>query len=65
MQATLRKLREQEREIKEQQRQIQELTFGIAIKEAHVQNLQHAATISRTPSLPPALSAITETPGPH
>jgi hypothetical protein len=63
--ATLRKLKEQERKIKEQQRQIQELTFGMAIKEAHVQNLQHAATISRTPSLPPALSAITETPGPH
>jgi hypothetical protein len=62
---TLRKLREEEREIKEQQRQIQELTFGMAIKEAHAQNLQHAATISRTPSLPQALSAITETPGPH
>jgi hypothetical protein len=38
----------------------------MAIKEAHVKNLQHAATISRTPSLPPpSLSASTETPGRH
>jgi hypothetical protein len=63
--ATLRKLKEQEREIKEKQRQIEELTFGMNIKEAQVKNLQYAATISRTPSLPPSLSASTETPGPH
>ncbi len=40
---------EQGREIKEQQRQIQELHFDLPIKEAHVLNLQHAATIPRTP----------------
>ncbi len=28
-------------------------------------NLQHAATIPRTPSLPPATTILTETPGPH
>ncbi len=28
-------------------------------------NLQHAATITRTPSLPPATTVLTETPGPH
>jgi hypothetical protein len=61
--ATLRKLKDQEREIKEQQRQIRELTFDLSIKEAHVLNLQHAETISRTPSLPPATTVLTETHG--
>ena len=37
--ATLRKLKEQEREIKEKQRQIEELTFGMNIKEAQIKNL--------------------------
>jgi hypothetical protein len=60
--ATLRKLQEQEREIKAQQRKIQELTFTIAIQDAHTQNVKASETISRTPSAPPAL---TETPGPH
>ena len=63
--ATLKKLKEQEREIKEHQRQIQELHFDLSIKEAQVLNLQHAATITRTPSLPPATTVLTETPGPH
>jgi hypothetical protein len=63
--ATLRKLKDQEREIKEQQRQIQELHFDLSIKEAHVLNFQHAATITRTPSLPPATTVLTKTPGPH
>ena len=62
---TLRKLKEQEREIKEQQRQIQELHFDLSIKEEHVLNLQHAATIPRTPSLPPTTTLLTEAPGPH
>ena len=56
--ATLRKLKDQEREIKEQQRQIQEL-LDLSIKEAHVLNLQHAATITCTPSLPPATTVLT------
>ena len=60
--ATLRKLQEQEREIKAQQRKIQELTFTIAIQDAHTQNVKASEKISRTPSAPPAL---TETPGPH
>ena len=60
--ATLRKLQEQEREIKAQQRKIQELTFTIAIQDAHTQNVKASEQISRTPSAPPAL---TETPGPH
>jgi hypothetical protein len=38
--ATLRKLQEQEREIKAQQRKIQELTFTIAIQDAHTQNVK-------------------------
>jgi hypothetical protein len=63
--ATLRKLKDQERDIKKQQRQIRELTFDLSIKEAHVLNLQHAETISRTSSLPPATTVLTETPGPH
>jgi hypothetical protein len=63
--ATLRKLKDQEKGIKEQQRQIQELYFDLSIKEAHVLNLQHEATITRTPSLPPATAVLTETPGPH
>jgi hypothetical protein len=58
--ATLRKLKEQEREIKEQQRQIQERTFDLSIKEAHVLNLKHAETISRTPSLPPATTVLAQ-----
>ena len=60
--ATLRKLQEAEKELKAQQRKIQELTFNLDIQDAHIENLRHAATISRTPSAPPAL---TETPGPH
>ena len=60
--ATLRKLQEQEREIKAQQRKIQELTFTIAIQDAHTQNVKASEAIPRTPSAPPAL---TETPGPH
>jgi len=60
--ATLRKLQEQEREIKAQQRKIQELTFTIAIQDAHTHNVKASEKISRTPSAPPAL---TETPGPH
>ena len=60
--ATLRKLQEQEREIKAQQRKIQELTFTIAIQDAHTENKKASDQISRTPSAPPAL---TETPGPH
>ena len=63
--ATLRKLKEQENEIKEKQRQIEELHFDLSIKQAQVLNLQHAATIPRTPSLPPANTNLTETPGPH
>jgi hypothetical protein len=63
--ATLRKLKEQKREIQEQQRQIQELTFDMAIKDAHMQTIRHAAIISRTPSLPPVLAALLENPGPH
>jgi hypothetical protein len=43
--ATLRKLKDQEKEIKEQQRQIQELHFDLSIKQAHVLNLQQAATM--------------------
>ena len=62
---TLRKLKEQEKEIKEKQRQIEELHFDLSIKQAQVLNLQHAATIPRTPSLPPANTNLTETPGPH
>ena len=60
--APLRKLQEAEKEIKAQQRKIQELTFTIAIQDAHTQNVQASEQISRTPSAPPAL---TETPGPH
>jgi len=60
--ATFRKLQEAEKELKAQQRKIQELTFNLDIQDAHIENLRHAATISRTPSAPPAL---TETPGPH
>ena len=60
--ATLRKLKDQEREIKEQQRQIEELHFDLSIKQAHVLNLQQAATITRTPSLPPATTVLTENP---
>lgn len=60
--ATLRKLQEAEKEIKAQQRKIQELTFTIAIQDAHTQNVKASEKISRTPSAPPAL---TETPGPH
>jgi hypothetical protein len=63
--ATLKKLKDQEREIKEQQRQIQELHSDLSIKEAQVLNLKHAETISRTPSRPPATTILTETPGPH
>ncbi len=36
--AILRKLQEQEREIKAQQRRIDELTFTIAIHDAHTEN---------------------------
>ena len=63
--ATLRKLQEAEKELKAQQRKIQELTFNIEIQDAHLENLRHAATISRDPSVPPATTATTETPGPH
>ena len=65
--ATLRKLKDQEKEIQEQQRQTREFTFDLStsIKEAHVLNLQHAETISRTPSRPPATTILPETPGPH
>ncbi len=42
-----------------------ELHFDLSIKEAHVLNLQQAATITRTPSLLPATTVLTETPGPH
>ena len=60
--ATLRKLQEQEKEIKAQQRKIDELTFTIAIQDAHTENRKASDLISRTPSAPPA---TTETPGPH
>ena len=63
--ATLRKLQEAEKELKAQQRKIQELTFNIEIQDAHLENLRHATTISRDPSVPPATTATTETPGPH
>ena len=63
--ATLRKLQEAEKEVKAQQRKIQELTFNLEIHDAHIENLRHAETISRIPSLPPATSATNETPGPH
>ena len=63
--ATLRKLQEAEKELKAQQRKIQELSFNLEIQDAHIENLRHAATISRIPSIPPATSASIETPGPH
>jgi len=52
--ATLRKLQEAEKELKAQQRKIQELTFTIAIQDAHTQNVKESEKISRTPSAPPA-----------
>jgi hypothetical protein len=60
--ATLIKLQEQEREIKAQQRRIDELTFSIAIQDAHTENKKARDQISSAPSAPPAL---TKTPGPH
>jgi hypothetical protein len=60
--ATLRKLQEQEREIKAQQRRIEELTFTIAIQDAHTEQRKTSDQISSAPS---ALPALTETPGPH
>ena len=60
--STLQRLQEAEKEIQAQQRKIQELTFTIAIQDAHTQNVKASEKISRTPSAPPAL---TETPGPH
>ncbi len=60
--ATLRKLQEAEKELKAQQ---QELTFNLEIQDAHIENLRHAETISRIPSIPPATSASIEIPGPH
>ena len=56
------KLQEQEREIKAQQRKIQELTFTLAIQDAHTQNIKASGSIPLTPSPPPL---TTETPGPH
>ena len=61
--ATLRKLQEQEKEIKAQQRRIDELTFTIAIQDAHTENRKASDQISRTPSAAPP--TLTETPGPH
>ena len=63
--ATVRKLQEAEKEIKAQQRKIQELTFNLEIQDAHLENLRHAETISRLPSIPSAPTATIETPGPH
>ena len=60
--AALMKLQEQEREIKAQQRKIQELTFTLAIQDAHTQNIKASGSIPLTPSPPPL---TTETPGPH
>ena len=57
--ATLRKIQEQERELKAQQRKIDELTFTIAIQDAHTENRKASDRISREPSAPPA---TTETP---
>ncbi len=63
--ATQRKLQEAEKELKSQQRKIQELTFNLEIQDAHLQNLRHAETIPRIPSIPTAPNANLETPGPH
>ncbi len=60
--ATLRKLQEQKIELKTQQRRIDELTFTIAIQDAHTENRAASDRIFRTPSTPPA---PTETPELH
>ena len=63
--STLQRLQEAEKEIQAQQRKIQELTFNLEIQDAHLQNLRHAETIPRIPSIPTAPNANLETPGPH